>query len=88
MDRAQQLLEAVPAPRLEAVAGTSGTPTSEPVAGTDVEPAAVSTLAPVAPAGIGAGLAAVLVAVVAVLTLAATAFVVATTYSPFIYFRF
>jgi alginate O-acetyltransferase complex protein AlgI len=88
MDRAQQLLEAVPAPRLEAVAGTSGTPTSAPVAGTDVEPAAVSTLAPVAPAGIGAGLAAVLVAVVAVLTLAATAFVVATTYSPFIYFRF
>ena len=48
----------------------------------------MSTLAPVAPAGIGAGLAAVLVAVVAVLTLAATAFVVATTYSPFIYFRF
>jgi hypothetical protein len=38
--------------------------------------------------GVGFGLAAVLVAVVAVLLLAATAFVVATTYSPFIYFRF
>jgi hypothetical protein len=48
----------------------------------------VATQAPPTPAGIGPGLAAVLVAVVAVLTLAATAFVVATTYSPFIYFRF
>lgn len=38
--------------------------------------------------GIGVGFAAVMVAVVALLTLAATAFVVATTYSPFIYFRF
>jgi alginate O-acetyltransferase complex protein AlgI len=38
--------------------------------------------------GIGFGLAALLVVVVAVLTLVATAFVVATTYSPFIYFRF
>jgi alginate O-acetyltransferase complex protein AlgI len=88
MDRAQQLLEAMPAPRLEAVAGTSGTPSSGPGTDVDTESAAVATQAPPTPAGIGPGLAAVLVAVVAVLTLTATAFVVATTYSPFIYFRF
>ena len=78
-------------------------PSSEPESGslstlteTLVEPlaeqpgtAAVDEALPPAPRpGVGFGLAAVLVAVVAVLLLASTAFVVATTYSPFIYFRF
>jgi alginate O-acetyltransferase complex protein AlgI len=92
MDRAQQLLEAMPAPHLVAVAGTSGAPTSgpgtEPATDAETDRAAVATVAPPVPAGIGPGLAVVLVAAVALLTLAATAFVVATTYSPFIYFRF
>jgi alginate O-acetyltransferase complex protein AlgI len=117
MDRAQQLLEALPPPHLAAAAGTSTRPAS-PGRGTAPvevsgfaegpaptsdggEPAGVATLAvPLtrperdvareqAPRpGIGPGLALVLVVVVAVLTLAATAFVVSTTYSPFIYFRF
>ena len=52
------------------------------------EPLPDEELVPERKPGIGFGLAAVLVAVVAVLLLAATAFVVATTYSPFIYFRF
>jgi alginate O-acetyltransferase complex protein AlgI len=83
MDRVQQRLEAMPPPRLEAVAGTSGTASTR-----EAEQSPVATLEAPAPAGIGPGLAAVLIVVVALLTLTATAFVVATTYAPFIYFRF
>lgn len=68
--------------------GTAVATLAEPVAGLlEAEEATETEEAPARP-GIGFGLAAVLVAVVALLTLAATAFVVATTYSPFIYFRF
>jgi alginate O-acetyltransferase complex protein AlgI len=83
MDRVQQLLEAVPAPHLEAVAGTSGTVETAGPTG----PRTTVAAPPVA-TGIGPGLASLLVVTVATLTLLATAFVVATTYSPFIYFRF